>query len=386
MANGVEERIVAAKFDSSDFEKGVDKTVKKLDELKESLDIKKTGENLEKAGEKVNKSMESLSKNVENLNNRFTSFWGMVKQNIVGGLAQKVSDVFFNMTNAVTGFIKNMTTGQMAAGMQKFESILTSVRMITNATYLDENKNKVNYSQSQAYEAVEKLQKYADETSYSMDQMTDSMSKMVAAGVTLDQAQKNVQGIASACAAAGINAQDAARAFFNLSQAYSSGSLKYTDYRSLELLNMTNQNFEEQLLAAGVSAGTLVEKKDKNGNSTYTTKKTDKNGKVTAGKKFTRQGLSESLKYGWAGTDVMDALFGDRFYVDVKDFEKAKDAADDAAGRVAYLTSIIDTSKMTDKQMDDVMKSLEESDERRKNYFEITDPKKKTRVYTKFRK
>ena len=35
MASEVEERIVAAKFDSSDFEKGVNKTIKKLDELKD---------------------------------------------------------------------------------------------------------------------------------------------------------------------------------------------------------------------------------------------------------------------------------------------------------------------------------------------------------------
>ena len=34
MANEVEEKIVSAKFDSSNFEKGVNKTVKKLDELK----------------------------------------------------------------------------------------------------------------------------------------------------------------------------------------------------------------------------------------------------------------------------------------------------------------------------------------------------------------
>ena len=318
MANGVEERIVAAKFDSSDFEKGVDKTVKKLDELKESLDLKKTGEVLEKASEKANKSMDSLSKSVENLNNRFTSFWGMVKQNIVGGLAQKVSDVFMNMTNAVTGFVKSLSSTQMHAGLAQYEQLLTSVRMITNATYIDDKTGKkMNYTEEAAYEAMNKIVTYSDETSYSIDQMSDAMSKMVAAGVPLSKAADNVMGIANACAFAGVNATDAARAFFNLSQAYSSGSLKYTDYRSLELLNMTNEGFQEQLLKAGEEAGVLKKVKD----GTWKTQKSDKNKKVTAGKTVTRQTLSESLKYNWASTDVMDQLFGKNFYANIDEIE-----------------------------------------------------------------
>lgn len=380
MATEVEERIVAAKFDSSQFEKGVDKTVKKLDELKESLDFKKTGESLEKLGKKTTEATESASKSLEKLSDRFTTFTGMLKQKLLGGLADQVVNVFFRMEHAITGFVRSMSVGQMGSGMQKFESILTSVRMITNATYDEIDKitgkktgKKINYTEDSAYAVMEQLRTYTDETSYSMDQMTDAMSKMVAAGVGLDQATKNVQGIANAAAAAGVNATDAARAFFNLSQAYSSGSLKYTDYRSLELLNMTNQNFEEQLLAAGVAAGTLKESKDAKGNKIYKTVKSKTNSKVTAGKKVTREGLAESLKYGWAGKDVMDELFGQRFYVDVEDFYAAQEAAEDAEGRIKYLTSIIDESKLTDKEMDKIMKSLDETDEHRKEYFKKTD-------------
>ena len=40
MSNAVDERIVEAKFDAADFEKGVDKTIKKLDELKKELNRK----------------------------------------------------------------------------------------------------------------------------------------------------------------------------------------------------------------------------------------------------------------------------------------------------------------------------------------------------------
>ena len=255
MANAVDERIVAAKFDSSDFEKGVDKTIKKLDELEEKLDMKDVGKGLEESSKKTQKATESLSKSMENLENRFTSFMGLIKQKTLESLADTVVNSFWKMEKATLGFFRSMTTGQIGAGMEKYNEMLTAVRMVTNSTYYasEEDKKagkKTHYTQEDAYESLKQLQFYADETSYSFTQMTDSMSKMVSAGVDLETATKNVQGIASAAAAAGVNATDASRAFFNLSQAYSSGSLKYTDYRSLQLLNMTNENFEEAMLEA----------------------------------------------------------------------------------------------------------------------------------------
>ena len=60
MSATVDERIVAAKFDASDFEKGVDKTIKKLDELKKSLDMKGTSKSVEELAEKAKTSTESM--------------------------------------------------------------------------------------------------------------------------------------------------------------------------------------------------------------------------------------------------------------------------------------------------------------------------------------
>lgn len=311
----VDERIVEAKFDASDFEKGVDKTIKKLDELKESLNLKDAGKSVSELADETKQATEKASSSLTQLEDRLTSFAGMLKQKLLSGLADQVVGVFFKMENAVTGFVKSMTIGMSNAGMAAYEQMLTSVRMVTNAFKRDDKGKIIGYySVDEAYGALEQLKTYADETSYSMDQMTDAMSKMVAAGVPLEDAAKNVQGIANACANAGINATDAARAFFNLSQAYSSGSLKYTDYRSLELLNMTNESFKQAMLDAGVAAGTL--KKTKEGQ--YKTQKSKKTGgKVTAGKTVNMQNLSESLKYGWMTTAGMDELFGGKFYADI---------------------------------------------------------------------
>lgn len=301
MPANVDERIVAAKFDSSDFEKGVDKTVKKLDELKKSLNLKDAGESVAELADKTKKATESAEKSLDKLTERFTTFTGMIKQRILGGFADEVAGVFLRMEQSIRGFIRSISSDQVGNGMAKYEQMLTSVRVMMSAG--DSQKN--------AYAAIERLQEYSDQTSYSLSQMTDALSKMRAAGVDLDTATKSVEGIANACANAGVNAQEAYRAFYNLSQAYSSGVLKYTDYRSLELLNMTTAEFKTQIMEAAVAAGTLKKVSD----GVYQTiNKTDK--KVVSGKKVTDKNLTDALKYNFVNTDVMNKLFGEKFFFD----------------------------------------------------------------------
>ena len=309
MATTVDERVVAAKFDASDFEKGVDKTIKKLDELKKSLDIKETTKSVKELAEKTEESTDSIGKSLERLTDRFTTFAGMIKQKIIGGLAEEVANVFLRMEQAVTGFIKSISSDQVGAGMQKYEQMLSSVRVIMNS----------GVSESKAYEQLDILKEYSDQTSYSLVQMTDALSKMGAAGVDIDVATRSVIGISNACAAAGINATDASRAFYNLSQAYSSGVLKYTDYRSLELLNMTTRDFKTQLLEAAVAAGTLKKVSD----GVYQTINTS-NKKVVAGKKVTEKNLQDMLRYNFVTTEVMDQLFGGKFFFGEKEFRQYK--------------------------------------------------------------
>ena len=319
MSATVDERIVAAKFDASDFEKGVNKTIKKLDELKKSLNIKDTTKSVNELSEKVKTSTDSMSGSLEKLTNRLTTFTGMIKQNILSGLAQEVSDVFLKMERAVTGFIRSLGSEQISVGMQKYEQMLTSVRTMMAA----------GESQNSAYGAIEQLRDYSDQTSYSLSQMTDALSKFRAAGVGLEDATKSVEGIANACAIAGINSTDAARAFYNLSQAYSSGTLKYTDYRSLELLNMTTEKFKQNLLEAAEEAGTLKKLSD----GTYKTIK-HQGDKITAGKKVTIKNIQDALRYGFVTKDVMNKLFGGKYYFSEKEFKKYKDKYTDKYGNL----------------------------------------------------
>lgn len=298
----VDTRIVEAKFDSAQFEKGVDKTVKKLDELKQSLKLEDTGKSVADMTDKASKSLKQLE-------DRFTSFAGMIKQKLLSGIADEIVGVFFKIKNSFESLVSSLSIGQIGTGKSKYEQMLTSVRTMIAA---GDNENA-------AYEAIEKLGVYSDQTSYSLDQMTSALSKMRAAGVDLGTGTKAVQGIANACAAAGVNATDAARAFYNLSQSYSSGYLRYTDYRSLELLNMTTISFKEQMLEAMEAAGTLKKVSD----GVYQTiNKNDK--KVVANKKVTVKNLTDSLKYNIMNTEAMNKLFGEKFFFGEEEWRKYK--------------------------------------------------------------
>ena len=309
MAATIDERIVAAKFDASDFEKGVDKTIKKLDELKKSLDFKEATKSVKELAEKTEVSTNSMSNSLEKLTERFTTFTGMIKQKILSGLADEFANIFLRMEQSVKNFISSINSQQISAGLNKYQDILTSVRIMVGA----------GESEDAAYDAIERLRDYSDQTSYSLSQMTDALSKLRSSGVGIEDATKAVEGIANACAQAGINATDAQRAFFNLSQAYTKGTLEYTDYRSLELLNMTGRKFRQQMLDAAVEAKTL----EKVSEGVYkTVNKTDK--KVKANKKVTLDNLNDMLKYDFMNRNAMNILFGKKYFFDEREFKKYK--------------------------------------------------------------
>ena len=118
MATNIDERIVAAKFDASDFEKGVDKTCKKLDELKKSLNLKDAAKGVKELAEKTEASTDSMSKSLDKLTERFTTFVGMIKQKILSGLADEVASVFFKIEQSVKSLVKSVSIDQISAGLR----------------------------------------------------------------------------------------------------------------------------------------------------------------------------------------------------------------------------------------------------------------------------
>lgn len=295
MSNTVDERIVEARFDSKDFEKGVDRTIKKLDELKQSLNMKDSGKSITDFANDAEKGIEKAGNALERLSNRFTTFTGMLKQQIIGGLVNEISQAFISLERNIAGFVRSISSAQIGQGMNKYTEILNSVRTMTAA----------GVNQDIAYDKIKRLAEYSDQTSYSLSQMTSGMSKLVAAGMDVDKAEKSMEGLANMAASAGVNIYEAQRAFLNFSQAYGSGKMRIQDWTSFETLNMATEPVMKIFMEAAAQVGTLEKTVDKSGKEIYkTSKKVNK--QIKAGKEVATSGFRDTLSYGWLDKATME--------------------------------------------------------------------------------
>ena len=96
-------------------------------------------------------------------------------------------------------------------------------------------------------EALEELNTYADKTIYNFADMTKNIGTFTAAGVDLDTSVQAIKGIANLAALSGANSQKASNAMDQLSQAIASGTVRLTDWMSVEHSDIGGKTFQEAL-------------------------------------------------------------------------------------------------------------------------------------------
>src|SRR5690606_39862046 len=79
------------------------------------------------------------------------------------------------------------------------------------------------------------------------------------AGLELEESTSMIKGFSNAAAASGTNAQGAASAAYQLSQALSAGTIRLMDWRSLQNVGMGNKNMQEGLVQIAEAMGTISE-------------------------------------------------------------------------------------------------------------------------------
>ena len=283
MSSNVEERVVEMRFDNAKFDKNAQDTIKTLNALEKSLDLKgasKGFEDLEKAAKSVDLSY--LEKSMDAVTNRF-SVMGIIGDQVIRNLTTRL----INMGEQWVKALPNYYIQQARAGWSKYEAKTNAVQVIMHSTHMGiEDVNK----------SLEDLAWYTDETSYKFDQMVDTISKFTGAGLTLEEAEMAAEGIANWAATAGVNANDASRAFYNLAQAMGTGALKNVDWKSIEMLNMGTNEFKEtaidvaKAMIADGRASAEMEAAFKKANPTI-------------------DNFKDSLYTGWMDKDVMKEVF-----------------------------------------------------------------------------
>ena len=296
MSKVIDNKVVEMSFDNRNFETNVKTSLGTLDKLKKSLnfdDATKGFENLDKASKKL--SFDSIGDGIEEVKAKFSAL------DIVAFTALQ------NITNKVveTGrqMVRSLTIDPVKSGWDKFAEKTQAVQTIMSATvttWEDEAAAMGGYDSQMDFvnDQIEKLNWYADETSYSLTDMVSNVGKFTAAGQGLGTSVEALMGISNWGARSGSEINQLSRAYYNLSQALGKGMLSLQDWMSIENANMATYEFKEQLIQAGLAMGKLKEAADAPP-GTYEI--------IGAQNEFfvNPENLRETLKEGWVTSDVM---------------------------------------------------------------------------------
>ena len=246
MSKKVDERVVSMQFDNKNFESNVAQTMSTLDKLKAKLSFKGATKGLEDVGNAANKvNMSGLTTSVDTVSMRFSALQ-------VAGVTA-LANITNSAVNAGKNMVKALTLDPIISGFREYETQMNSVQTIlANTQSKGTTIDDVNA-------ALQELNEYADQTIYNFTEMTRNIGTFTAAGVDLDKSVTSIKGIANLAAMSGSNAQQAATAMYQLSQALAAGRVSLMDWNSVVNAGMGGEVFQNALKRTAEHFGTNVD-------------------------------------------------------------------------------------------------------------------------------
>ena len=289
-------RMIEMQFENREFEKNIAKSTKSVEDLKSAMNFDETSKGVSKISDIFGKlDFSKLETNIQKLTDKFTGL-GTMSELIVSQVRRHIESAAAKLS----GFIDSMTTAQVSAGMSKYEMLNKSVQTIKAATGKEE---------SEVYDVLQRLNDYTDMTSYNFSDMASNIGKFTSVGIDLRDAERQMEGIANWAARSGAGIQEASRAMYNLSQAMGVGKMTTIDWKSIENAGMATKEFKEQMIQAGLAAGTL--ERDSNG-VIKTAKSLGKQVEVSF------QNIRETFNKGWANREVLSGTLEKYYFEDLK--------------------------------------------------------------------
>lgn len=349
--SAVDERVVEMRFDNKQFEKNIKDSIKSLDDLDKQLGLLEDNdsfEGIDKSSRKLDFSR--LTGAVGELGEKFN--W---LEKIATGALLRIGS---KITDLVTNYAGQLSFKQIAAGWNKYGEYSTATQTTIAATYdtwkdeadgvarldkvmgdwVDKDYAQKVYDTFESFEKgeikinkaatalqltkeealatfdeirkvgteltheqyveqyIDRLNKYSDETSYNFTDMVGTLSKFTAAGQTLKDSTKAIQGMMNMVAMAGGNATVGQRVSYNLSQAMGVGALTTIDFKSLENANVATVSFKEHLLETAEQMKIIKRVSGEGADAVY------KYGKATFS---ATEGFRDSLSEKWITSDVL---------------------------------------------------------------------------------
>lgn len=240
MSRPVDERIISLKMDNKNFESNAREslgTFAKMTNMfkkSDSLDLTKSSKSL--TGLKAQADaldMNLLQEALETVKYRFSTL-GVIATNVLNSIVSKVTEV-------ANSLIRGLAVTPVLDGLTEYELKMKSIQTIMSNT---EGKHTV----AEVGVVLDELNTYADKTIYNFSEMTRNVGLFTTAGVGLEDSAIAIQGIGNLSAAVGADAQNNARAMYQLSQALATGTVKLMDWRSVENAGMGGKLFQNALI------------------------------------------------------------------------------------------------------------------------------------------
>ena len=344
MNSEVEQRIVAMYFDNKDFEKNARKTIDTLGELKDNLNLEdsvKGFDELNKAGKKLNlndakTTVRNLKDSLSGLGEKFKSALNIGNGPLhsmrgffdeFNGYVTKVAgiDLAGKIVNSFESAFRQLTVAPIEAGWNMYQQNIDSTKTIMSGTLKSykEQMSKTNadwtYDEAEHMEYVkgqlEELSKYAQQTVFSLSDMTSNVGKFTNNNIDLETSVTAMEGIANMTAKAGQGANQASMAMYNFSQALGVGKMTTIDWKSIENANIATTELKDLFIKTAEASGKLTKEVTKLSDGRQLEKyfiTVDKNGKKLAKSKWVEisaENFRETLSNGWLDKETMLRVF-----------------------------------------------------------------------------
>lgn len=349
----IDERVVAMKFDNTQFKAKSQETIADLQKLESTIDSGAT-KNL---GSALGSTFSNALRVVDSSTGGILSSLGLIQKSAsdvdMSGLSNGVEDAtskFSMLENIAVGALHNIgakladsglnvakafTIQGAMDGFKEYELQINAVQTILG------NTQSKGTTLQDVNKTLDDLNAYADRTIYNFGEMTKNIGTFTAAGVGLEDSAKAIKGIANLAALSGSNSEQASHAMYQLSQAIAANKVGAQDWISVVNAGMGGEAFKKSLYETGKAMGTLKDA----GNQTY--EEWEKNGK----------GFKESMADGWITGkvltqtlekftgDLTDAQLKERGYTDeqIAQIQKLAQTANGAAQDVKTFTQLIGT-------------------------------------------
>lgn len=408
MGKTVDDKIVSMSFETAKFEMGVKKTISGLDRLKAALHFPNAGKGMNDISNAANKvDLSHLSSSLDKLKSNlhfphagdgfseiskaagkvdvtgtataldklkaalhfpgaatgFSEIQDAANKTDLSHIADGVDTIknkfsalnatataaIFNMTNRVinsgAAMVKKFTIQPITDGLHEYETNLNSIQTVLA------NTKSAGTTLTDVNKALQNLNTYSDKTIYNFSQMARNIGTFTAAGVDLDTATTSIKGIANLAAVSGSNADQAATAMYQLSQAISAGRVGLQDWNSVVNAGMGGSVFQKALVQTAQNMGTLKD-------SAVKLKGPMKNVSIN-GESFRNSIMAKPGEESWLTGDVLtrtlSQLSGDMTdaqlkaqgftAAQIKAIQAQAKMATDAATKVKTLSQLLDTIK-----------------------------------------